>query len=66
MLMCAKWVERKRRRWVEEGAHTGAEVAFQAYRRPLEAMASFKYLGKVLTASGGDWSEVVSNFIKAR
>ena len=64
--MCAKGAEQKRRQWAEEEAHAGAAATFQAYGRPLEAVASFKYLGRVLTASDYDWTAVVSNLRKAR
>ena len=40
-------------------------VAFQAYGRPLEMVMEFKYLGWVITASGGNWTAVVSNISKA-
>ena len=39
---------------------------FQAYRRPLETVTAFKYLGRVLTASYYDWLVVVDNLRKAR
>ena len=40
-------------------------MAFQAYRRPLETVTAFKYLGRVLTAYDYDWPEVVDNIRKA-
>ena len=42
-----------------------AERAFQGYRRQLEMVTSFKYLGRVLTEEDDDWPEVVGNLKKA-
>ena len=39
-------------------------AAFQAYGRILEVVTSFKYLGRVLTASEGDWTVLVNNMIQ--
>ena len=39
---------------------------FQAYGRPLETVAYFKYLGRIFTASDDDWPEVVDNLGKAQ
>ena len=36
-------------------------VALQAYRRPLEIVMAFKYLGRVLTVPDDNWTEVVEN-----
>ena len=41
-------------------------MAFQAYRRPLETVTAFKYLGRVLTASDDDWPSVVDKLRKDR
>ena len=38
----------------------------QAYRWPLEEVASFKHLGRVLTASTDDMTGVVQNMIQSR
>ena len=43
-----------------------AERAFHAYGRPLETVASFKFLGWVLKAGYDDWPEVVRNLKNAR
>ena len=40
-------------------------VYFQAHGRTLVAVAEFKYLGRVLTASDENWLEVVDNLRKA-
>ena len=39
---------------------------FQAHGRPLEAATSFKYMGRLLTASDNNWSSVVKNLRKTR
>ena len=65
-MMCTKGEERKRRQWVEEEAHASTAAAFWAYGQPLEALISFKYLGRVLTISDDDWPEVVNNMRWAR
>ena len=65
MAMCAKGVEQKRRRWVEEEAHAITTEVFHSYVKSLEAMNSFKYQGSVLTASAKDWPMVVNNLMKA-
>ena len=39
---------------------------FQAYVRPLEAVTSIKYFGKIMTALDDDCSAVVGNLWKAR
>ena len=44
----------------------GTKVFFQAYRRPLDAVLEFKYLGRVLTAPDDYCPEVVENLRKAR
>ena len=45
-----KDAKRKHKKRVEEVAHASTEEAFQEYGRPLEVVASFKYLGRVLNA----------------
>ena len=54
MYMCAKGVERKLKRLMEEEAQTSTTVDLQAYRRPMETVMAFKYIGRVLTASDGN------------
>ena len=41
-------------------------VEFQSYDIPLVAVSDLKYLGRVLTASDGDWPAVMVNLMKAR
>ena len=43
----------------EAGAGAEAAVALTAYGRPLTAVLSFKYLGRVLSSSDDDWEEVI-------
>ena len=51
---------------VEDEVWKSVESAFQDYVIPLETVTSFKYLGRVLTAVGKDWSAVVENLRKAQ
>ena len=41
-------------------------VALQVYRRPLETVIEFKYLGIGFTTYDNVWTEVVDNLCKAR
>ena len=41
-------------------------MALNAYGRPLTEVLSFKYLGRVLSASDDDWLEVIRNLRRAR
>ena len=40
--------------------------SFEAYGKPIEAVSSFKYLGRIMTAGDNDWPAVVVNLVKAR
>ena len=42
------------------------EQAFHAYRKPMEAVSEFCYLGRLLTATDDDWPTVAGNIRKAR
>ena len=64
-MMCGRGAERKMKWLLEEEAQMIKVVAFQEYRRPLETMSEYKYLGRVLTASDDYWSAVVANLSKA-
>ena len=66
MALYAKGDESNLSRWVEEEASVGTSAAFQSYGMPAEALDSFKYLGRVLTASNNDWLAVLSNLRKDR
>ena len=48
-------------RLAEEEAQAGTEMAMTAYGIPLALVASFKYLGRFLSKTDGDWPEVVHN-----
>ena len=39
---------------------------FRVYGRPLEMATSFKYLGRVISATGDEWPEVVRNLAWAK
>ena len=39
---------------------------FRAYGQPMEAVADFRYLGRLLTAMDDDWPAVAGNIQKAR
>ena len=40
--------------------------AFQDYSRPIKTVTSFKYLGRIITASDNYYPEVVGNLRKAQ
>ena len=52
--MCKKGAERKRRKMAEAELRDSTERAFKAYGKPLETVATFKYLGRVMTAGDED------------
>ena len=64
--MCKKRAERKRRRMAEAELRDSTERAFGAYGKPLESVATFKYLGRVVTAGDDNCPEVAVNLVKAR
>ena len=41
-------------------------MAFEVYGKPIEAVPSFKYLGRIMTAGNDDWPEVARNLVKAQ
>ena len=41
------------------------ERSFEAYRKPLETVATFKYLGRVMTALDDNWPAVAGNLGKS-
>ena len=43
-----------------------AERKIQAYRRPIEMVKPFKYLGRVMMALGDNWPELVGNLRKGQ
>ena len=63
---CAKGAERKRRRLAKTETRENLERAFHAYRKPMEAVSEFRYLGRLLTATDDNWPAVAGNIKKAR
>ena len=63
---CKKGAERKMCRMVEAEFRDSTERSFEAYRKPLETVSTFKYLGRVMTAGDDDWPAVAVNLLKAR
>ena len=64
--MCRKGAERKQRRMTESELRESTERAFEAYRKQLEAVHSFKYLRRIITAGDDDWPAVMGNLLKAK
>ena len=64
--MCRKGAERKRQRMAESELRESTGRAFEAYKNPIEAVSSFKYLGRIMTAGVDDWPSVAGNLVKAR
>ena len=64
--MCRKGAERNRRRMAESELRESTERAFEAYGKPIEAVSSFKYLVRIMTAGDDDWPVVAGNLVKAR
>ena len=64
--MCKSEAERKRRRMAETELRESTERAFEAYRRPIEAVHSFKYLGRIMMEGDDNWLAVAVNLVKAR
>ena len=56
--MCKKGAEKKRRRMSEAELRDSTERAFEAYGKPLETVATFNYLGRVMTAGDDNWPTV--------
>ena len=57
-VQCKKGVEWKQRRLAETETRENSERAFHAYRKPMEAVSEFRYLGRLLTTTDNDWPEV--------
>ena len=64
--MCRKGAEQKRRRMAEAELRDSTERSFEAYGKPLETVATFKYLGRVMTAGDENWTAVAGKLVKAR
>ena len=63
---CTKGVERKWGRLSVEYMRESTERSLQAYSTPLESITSFKYLGRIMTASNENCQEVVGKLRKER
>ena len=64
--ICRSGEERRRRRLAETEMRESTETDFEAYGKQLEAVPSFKYLGRILTEVDDDWPAVVGNPGKAQ
>ena len=63
--MCRKGAERKIRRMAEEELMVSTERDFDTYRKPIDMVTKFKYMGRVMTAGDDDWPAVAGNLVKA-
>ena len=61
MAQCNRGVERNRYRLAAEEEKEVVAKAFNAYGIPLEMVASFKYLGRVISAADDDWPYLAKN-----
>ena len=51
---------------MEEELRKSTERSFEAYGAPFLNVTAFKYLGRVMTAGGDDWTVVVGKLQRAR
>ena len=58
--------KRKIRRLAAEEGEAATERAFHAYRKKMQSMTEFRYLGRVLTNKDEDWPAVARNLRKSR
>ena len=65
-VMCRSRAERKRRRMADTELRESTERSFEAYGKPIKAVPSFKYLGRIITMGDYDWPAVAGNLVKAR
>ena len=63
---CRTGAERKIWRLAAAEGEAATERAFNAYRRRLNSVKEFRYLGRVLTATDDDWPAVARNLHRAR
>ena len=63
---CTWGEERKRWKLLAEEEREVTVRAFSAYGRPLEMVTSFKYLGRVISATDDNWPAVVRNLDPAK
>ena len=50
----------------EEEAQAGSRTGFWEYVQPVAMVTSFRYQGRILTATENDWAEFVRNIRKVR
>ena len=62
----AQGTESNRRSLAEDESRAGAVTGFRSYDSPLETVSSFKYLGRLLTATDDNRLAVISNLREAR
>ena len=63
---CTWEAERKRRRLAAEEDREVTSRVFSAYGHPLEMVAYFKYMGRVILATNNDWKAVARNLSRAK
>ena len=56
----------KIRRLAAAEGEAASERAFNAYRRRMNSVKEFRYLGRILTSTGDDWPAVARNLQRAR
>ena len=64
--MCRGGAENKRRRLAEAEVRDSVEMAFEVYGGQLQAVSSFKSLGRILKEGYDYWPAVAGNLGKAR
>ena len=64
--MCRSGADKKRRRLAEAEVRDSAEMAFEVYKKQIQSLPRFKYLGRILTEEDDDWPAVAGNLAKAR
>ena len=64
--MCRSGAKRKRQKMVDTELRESTEMSFEDYGKQLEAVHSFKYLGRITTAGDEDWPAVAGNMAKAQ
>ena len=65
-MVCANGRAQKRQRLSIEVCRQASEVTFTALGSLLEAVSTFKYLGRPLSSSNSDWPALYKNLKKAR
>ena len=64
--VCRSGAEKKRRRLAEAEVRDSTEMDFEVYGEQLQAVSSFKYLGRILTEGDDDWPAVAGYLGKDR